>query len=390
MAEGAGGCGDPTDQAGAASGHVGSGALSLRAHFVNENLGGHATMHRALRVALPDHPDVRPSFFDVPAPGSVHRMLRAEIPGLARLDLDLAPLRDQLSRARAVQRHLRSLSDDVEVLHLYTHNAALLSTAVMGRVPTVVSLDATNRDNAHRLPGRLPTRFTPLAARPVMALERRVYERAHAIVTHSAWAADSVATYGIDRSSIHVIPFGIPIGPVPADRRDDGLPRILFVGTTMARKGGWRLVDIWRRHLADRSRLVLVTKDPVAPEPGLEVRDDIRPGDGQLDQLLGTVDVFAMPGEIDAFGYALLEAMAGGVPVVAARQAAVPEIVTHGESGLLVPPGDDAAFAAALATLVADAGLRTELGAAGRQRVCGHFDAARTTADLIEVLRSVT
>lgn len=364
--------------------------VPMRAHFVNENLGGHATMHRHLRQALGAHPDVDPSFFDVPAPRLLHRLLRAEVPGLARLDLDLAPLRDQLARAVVVARHLRGLGGDVDVLHIYTHNAALLSTASLRRVPSVVSLDATNRENAYRLPNRDPTRFTRASLRPAAALERRVYRSARAIVTHSNWAADSVLTYGIDPSAIEVIPFGIPVGPLPEQRRDGGTPRILFVGATMARKGGWRLLELWRRHLADRSRLVLVTLEPVPPEPGLVVRNDVRPGDGQLDELLGTVDIFAMPGEIDAFGYALLEAMVAGLPVVAPRQAAVPEIVEDGESGLLVPTGDDRAFCAALSTLVTDAAVRRDMGRAGRQRVQDRFDAARTTAALVEVLRSVT
>ncbi len=361
----------------------------MRAHFVNENLGGHATMRHHLRRALAAHPDIDPSFFDVPAPRLLHRLLRAEVPGLARLDVDLAPLRDQLARAVVVARHLRRLAGDIEVLHVYTHNAALLSTRTMHRVPTVVSLDTTNRDNAYRIPNRYPTRFTPATLRPVAALEGRVYRSARAIVTHSRWAADSVLTYGIDPAMIEVIPFGIRVGPLPEQRRDGGTPRIVFIGTTMARKGGWRLLELWRRHLADRSRLVLVTLEPVPPEPGLVVRNDIRPGDGQLDELLGSVDIFAMPGEMDAFGYALLEAMAAGLPVVAPRQAAVPEIVDDGGSGLLIPTGDDSALCDALSTLVGDATARHEMGRAGRQRVQDRFDAVRTTAALVEVLRSV-
>jgi glycosyltransferase involved in cell wall biosynthesis len=225
--------------------------------------------------------------------------------------------------------------------------------------------------------------------RPTVALERRVYREARAIVTQSRWAADSLATYGIPARTIEVIPFGIPVGPALEPRRDGGPPRLLFVGSAMDRKGGWRLLDLWRRHLADRSRLVLVTLEPVPAEHGLEVRNDIRPGDGQIDELLRTVDVFVMPSEIDSFGYALLEAMAGGLPVVAPRQAAVPEIVDDSRSGLLVPTGDDQALCDAIGVLVGDEGARREMGDAGRRRVQEHFDANVTTAALVEVLRSV-
>ena len=361
----------------------------MRVHFVNENLGGHATLHLHLRRTLPVHTDIEASFFDVPGPTLLHRIARAPVPGLARLDLDLSPLRDQLVRSAVVERHLRHLAEPLDVLHLYTHNAGLLSTARLRRIPTVVSLDATDRQNGYHLPNRRPTRFTATSLRPTLALERRVYAAARAVVAHSAWAADSVAGYGVDRDAIHVIPFGIPIGPRRPHRDDGGLPRIVYVGATMDRKGGWRLLDIWRRHLRTISRLLLVTRQPVASEPGLEVRNDIRTGDGRLDDLLASSHVFAMPSEIDAFGFAPMEAMAAGLPVVAARISAMPEIVESGETGLLVPPGDDDAFAAALATLVADDGVRREMGRAARRRAEEHFDVVHTTAALAAVLRSV-
>ena len=67
-------------------------------------------------------------------------------------------------------------------------------------------------------------------------------------------------------------------------------------------------------------------------------------------------------------GQVVVEAMAAGVPVIAAAAGGPAEIVTDGVDGVLVPPGDVAALANALTRLAADARLRTELGAAGRRR----------------------
>jgi glycosyltransferase involved in cell wall biosynthesis len=363
----------------------------VRAHFVNENVGGHATLHQAVRAALVDYPEVAATFFDVPPPSLARRLVSARVPG-ASTDWDLQPLRDQLAKSAVVRAHLsRCLGGAAapEVLHVYTHNVALLSPDLLRRVPSVVSLDATNRQNAYRLPQHRPGRMTPVLLRPTMALERRVYDAATRVVAQSSWAATSLhEDYGIDADRVVIIPFGITVPPPPArpDTGAGGLPRITFIGRSMDRKGGWRLLEVWRRHLRDRSRLTLVTLDAVASEPGLEVRNDVRPGDGQAERLLAETDVFAFPTELDTFGYAAIEAMAAEVPVVATRTAGVPEVVEDGVTGLLVDVGDDEALTEALVALLDDPDRRRRLGTAGRRRVLERFDARVTTRALLEVL----
>lgn len=357
--------------------------------FVNENLGGHATVHLNLARALEEHDDVEPTYFDVPAPGLLRRVAGAAVPVLGRHDLDLQPLRFQLGQSLVVRRRLPELLTDVDAVHLYTHNAGLLSTEMLRERPSVVSLDATNTQNAYGLPYRAPTRATPHVLRPTVALERRVYAAADRVVTHSAWAAESVRTYGVDDERIRVIPFGIEVHERPLVEAGDR-PRITFVGATMDRKGGWRLLEVYRRHLVGRARLTLVTRDAVPPEPGVEVVADIVPGDPRLRELLADTAVFVFPTEIDAFGYAPIEAMAMGAPVVASDIAALPEIVADGETGLLVPKGDDVALLAAISELLDDPTRAARMGAAGRTRVLERFDARVTTAQLVDVLREVT
>jgi glycosyltransferase involved in cell wall biosynthesis len=71
----------------------------------------------------------------------------------------------------------------------------------------------------------------------------------------------------------------------------------------------------------------------------------------------------------EGFGLVFAEAMAAGLPVVACRAAAVPELVRDGETGLLVSPRSPAELAAALERLLTDDGMRKEMGMAGRTRV---------------------
>lgn len=89
--------------------------------------------------------------------------------------------------------------------------------------------------------------------------------------------------------------------------------------------------------------------------------------------LTADLTVAALPSLREAQGISILEAMARRRPVVASAVGGIPEVITHGVDGLLVPPGDPAALAAAIATLLADPALRERIGAAGYRTVAERF-----------------
>lgn len=94
---------------------------------------------------------------------------------------------------------------------------------------------------------------------------------------------------------------------------------------------------------------------------------------------LRRASVYVQPSRWEGFGLGVLEAMHAGLPVVASRVSSLPELVVEGETGLLVPPNDPEALAAAIAA------VHPELGAAGRERAQREFSVARMadrTADL--------
>ncbi len=80
----------------------------------------------------------------------------------------------------------------------------------------------------------------------------------------------------------------------------------------------------------------------------------------------------------------LMEAMASGLPVVASNISGIPELVTHRESGLLVPPGDSVALGDALEQLLRDSRLRESYGVAGRAKILSAFDVKNNAAALVE------
>lgn len=87
-------------------------------------------------------------------------------------------------------------------------------------------------------------------------------------------------------------------------------------------------------------------------------------------------DVALLASRSEGLPNALLEGMAMGLPCLATNVGGVPEVVAEGETGLLVPPADAPALAAAMETLADDAALRTRLGAQGRKRIETHFSLA--------------
>jgi glycosyltransferase involved in cell wall biosynthesis len=93
--------------------------------------------------------------------------------------------------------------------------------------------------------------------------------------------------------------------------------------------------------------------------------------------LMKSLDVFVMSSLTEGLGSAILEAMACERPVVATRAGGIPEAVSDGETGLIVPPHDDAALAAAIVRLLRNPDLRDRYGQAGRQRVTAAFSIER-------------
>jgi starch synthase len=358
--------------------------------FLNENIGGHATVHENLRAAFDEMADVHATFLDVPPRGWVRRVAGAAVPGLGRLDLDLQPLRSQLAAAAVARARLgealSTASPPFDALHVYTQNAGLLSSDLLRERPTVISTDSTNSLNAYRLPYRRPTRFTRHALKLTRLIERRVLSSATLLVANTEWVARSLASYGVPRERIRRLAFGVEIPERIERRPPDGRPVLTWVGYDLERKGGRLLLDLHRDHLRDRCDLQLVTTAPVAAEPGVVVVDDVRPGNGRLAEVLSRTTLFVFPTTIDQAPNVVLEAMAHGVPVVTSRINGIPEMVEDGVSGVLVDPADGAQVLRGVLSLLDDPSRAAALAAAGRDRAVERYDMVKSAAALLDVL----
>jgi N-acetyl-alpha-D-glucosaminyl L-malate synthase BshA len=96
-----------------------------------------------------------------------------------------------------------------------------------------------------------------------------------------------------------------------------------------------------------------------------------------VQELAAMADVFLLPSELESFGLSALEAMACGVPVVGSDAGGLPEVVTDGETGYLLPVGEVEAMASRVIFILRDEERRRRMGAAGRQRAEALFGAER-------------
>ncbi|MGI8836166.1 MAG: glycosyltransferase family 4 protein [Pyrinomonadaceae bacterium] len=101
--------------------------------------------------------------------------------------------------------------------------------------------------------------------------------------------------------------------------------------------------------------------------------------------VLQASDVFLLASVGEAFGLVVPEAMACGVPVVGSRSGAIPELIAHGETGLLAAPRDADSFAAAIEKLAVDTELRREMGEKARKRVLDFFTVDRDIENTMRI-----
>jgi glycosyltransferase involved in cell wall biosynthesis len=114
----------------------------------------------------------------------------------------------------------------------------------------------------------------------------------------------------------------------------------------------------------------------------LDAREDVA-------AVYDSLNIYVHPSLTEGFSNAILEAMAHGLPVVAAATGGTPEAVVDEITGLLVPAADSAALAEAMDRLLGDTGLQRSMGVAGRERVERHFSMARMVEGYQDVYESV-
>jgi glycosyltransferase involved in cell wall biosynthesis len=356
-----------------------------RVAFVLEQTLGHITHAANLRALVGASDDIRPVF--APVEYDVDGWA-ARVPGYGNWTVRAG------LRARQAIRAIRR-DGPVDAMFVHTQVPAILIPDVLRRIPSVVSLDATpiqydelGGPYGHATRG-------PRAERLKWRANRNCFATARAVVTWAEWTKRGlVDRYEVPAEKITVIPPGVDASKWVArtERRDDDAPvRVLFVGGDLVRKGGRTLIDAARRlrGAGVSVELDLVTRDEAAAEPGVRVHHGLGPNSPGLIELYQRADVFCLPTLGDCLPMVLSEAGAVGLPLVSTAVGAISEIVRPERTGLLVPPDDADALAAALGRLVGDPGMRRKFGDEAHRLVTAEYDAAANAQRLVSLLVAV-
>lgn len=241
-------------------------------------------------------------------------------------------------------------------------------------VVTVYGSDVIPREG--RKPGRLST-----------LLAARVLRVAQVITAASPYLASFTdERFPHTAGKMVVVPFGVDSEVFkPPSRFPDGVPRIIFAKGMQSIYG----LDVLLRAaalLAERgASFEIVIAGPGDSEPYRQQAADLGITSrvrflGQLDHtelapLLQEAAVFVMPTVVrESFGVAAIESLASGVPVVASRIGAIPDVVADGDTGLLFAPGNHEELAARIGTLLEQPELRSSMGSKGRKHVRDHYE----------------
>jgi glycosyltransferase involved in cell wall biosynthesis len=233
--------------------------------------------------------------------------------------------------------------------------------------------------------------------------ERTVLSVAASVVTTSAWARRTLQElYSLSSDRIHVAAPGVDRAELAPGTVGAGA--LLSVAAVIPGKGHDLLLDALAPLTDLRWQCQCVGSLDRDPAFVQRLRRRIREGgmDGRvhfagpqpeadLGRSYAAADVLILPSRAETYGMVIAEALARGLPVVAAEVGGVPEALGHGadgtQPGLLVPPGDPTALRAALRSWLEDADLRQRLRVAAFERRASLADWSTTTVAVAEALR---
>ena len=323
---------------------------------------------------------------------------------IPHLHREISPVRDLLATIR-LARIIRA--ERPAILHTHTAKAG-----AVGRVAALLAGRRRPPIIVHTFHGHVLRGYFGRLWTGVFRLLERVLARiTDVLVAVSPEVRDELVAFGIaPATKFRVIRLGIelderlsPDGAARAEtRRVMGVADERFVVGWIGRMTAVKRTDVVLecfRRLRDEgvdAVLCMVGDGPdrhsvenLAGGLGI-MRDSLFPGyQEDVGPFFAAFDVFVLPSGNEGTPVTAIEALASGCPVVATRVGGVPDVVTDGEDGFLVDPGDVEGLAASLARLANDPALRARMGGAGRERMRSRYAVDRLIDDVDRLYREL-
>jgi len=295
---------------------------------------------------------------------------------------------------------------------LWPAAALALASTLKEMRPDVVHLHDPHAVSAGLLARRLAGRRALVATRRVDfalrgSLSRRKYAACDRVIAVSEAIAGVLRRGGLSTGRVRLVYEGVPDRPAPTGGREalrelgvpEDAPVVGNVAALTGHKDQATLLAAAARvgvHLPE-ARFVIVGEGELrgqleaqARDLGLERRCIFAGFRADLDRLIPAFTVFCLSSHMEGLGTSLLDAMAFGVPVVATAAGGIPEAVTDGITGRLVPPRDPETLADALVEALENPARRDAWGRAGRRRFEERFTADRMVEATLAVYQELT
>lgn len=232
--------------------------------------------------------------------------------------------------------------------------------------------------------------------RPVFVLVSRLAT----VTAPSFFSRNQLLQNGLSLKNMKVIYPGTP-SAYTAQQKSKAPTAVAFLGRLSAEKGVDTLIRAWKLLAASPTgkkfpdwKLVIAGEGEeekplkkLVKALGLSEKVDFWGAVGDKADFFSKIGYLAVPSrKAESFGMVIIEAMAAGVPVIASRIGAIPEIIEHEKTGLLFPPGEEKALADTLARGLIDNWLRESLILAAHQAVGSRFELARMIEDFKRLL----
>lgn len=286
------------------------------------------------------------------------------------------------------------LTGKAQLLHIHMaeygsvlRKGVLIAMASLFRVPVIL----------HMHGGRFPKHYEDAGPVTRWAIRRMIAMTHEIVVLGDYWRQWVVDSFGSDARRVTVLHNAVPGPTVLPVRKEEGPVRLLFLGRLIKLKGIDVLLDAlgseacrdknWELTIAGDGELE--TYRAQAERLGLAGRVRFT---GWLDQTgcrreLQAADVLVQPSMFEGLPMSVLEAMANGLAIIATPVGSVGDAIKDETTGLLVPPGERCALAAALARVIEDPALRRRLGLGAREMFERQFDIAVYRGRILEIYR---